>query len=246
MHTILILLSVTGVLGSALGLSMKPRRWTWLAWGFVVGIVLFCFHPIVVHWSFPKLEEWLDLPGLLPWLSLILLGEAVIVIAGVWESPGLRRPAPPWPGTRWSDVGLRTFRRLCNALTGLPSAAAWVSALVLMCWLFYRISHLDFTTIALGVSIGLAVALVLATWCIRGLLPNAGERNELRVLLAVLQMALALAMPVASHAGPTSSNAFAVDLPETAVVLAVLTAVGLAGWAWRRRALIATDSGRDT
>ncbi|MEM1108463.1 MAG: hypothetical protein AAGH99_07205 [Planctomycetota bacterium] len=238
MATFLITLVVLGGLSTCCA-SAIPRRW-WVcllpSWAIAVG--LFVVHPWIAAVNINDLLDSVLAPGAMAQIMLLLVVESMLLAwacyASVTRVAG-EKTAAAWPGGQrfvWLRRGVLSLGRF---VVYLPSPALILGLLYAQSWIFHHFSNATFARLALMHAAGVFVLLVAASVACRLVLPGRSVRLEFRFLLAMLQLGLAVFLPV------WINGARAVSPPQPSEVLPAITvwvclaALAGAGFAMSRK-----------
>lgn len=234
MVTMMSLLAGIGLLATVLNLSLLPKWRYVVPMCLLVGVGLYFAHPLTTEINLNRLYEALTAYELMATLSAYLVFEGLCIVLachylaseekdGGSESQGL------WPG----QVVTAWLRERAHAVLGyfayLPSVILLIALVVWQSWLFHNISGTSFQLIALTQAAVVAVTLVAACWIVRVALPLWHLRVELRILLAMFQVGLAMFLPVIASGTRAIGNPYEIDVRVTLAVLAVMIGLALTG-----------------
>ncbi|MEM9420350.1 MAG: hypothetical protein AAGA25_15030 [Planctomycetota bacterium] len=193
---------------------------------------LFAVHPQVTQINFARVIEVARQPYTMMQISLVLICEGLLVIWACHHAGQARAAggaALAWPGEARIARLLRGVHKIGQCAVYLPSPALLLGLALMQSWLFHQLSSMPFARIALLQSLAVFFVLVgLAILC-RWVLPRRDQRIEVRFLMAMVQLGLAVFLPMWGDGAMESVNAYAVDLTSSVVVWAGLIALALVG-----------------
>lgn len=233
MASCLIILILVGGIGMLCAMAL-PRRWYLaLPLCLVVATTLFAMHPYVTQINFARLIELARHPYSVMQVSLVLVCEGLLVIWAchhVGMSGASGESVLVWPGEKGVLRLTKFIDKVARQAIYLPSPALLLGLVFMQSWLFHRLSHMPFVKIALLQSLGVLVILPGAAVLCRALLPQRDLRVEVRFLMAMVQLGLAVFLPMWGDGTMNSVNAYAVDIVSEAVVWAGLIALAFVGF----------------
>lgn len=230
------LLAIVGLVATVFSLSMVAS-WRWvLPLSFALAAGLYGVYPFVAHVNFQRLVDLASFLDLVSLISLYLICEGLVV---VWACHVLAsrdqvaRPGALWPGQVTAARVRRKLADWLGVVVYLPTLSLVVALVVVQSWLFHRVSGVSFQWIALLQVAAVALLLPASALGVRWLLPQRDWRIEMRIMLGMLQIGLAMFLPVLAAGTRAIGNPYAVEPVLTVTVLggiAVLAAVGLGVW----------------
>ncbi len=234
MATILSLLVGIGLLATVFNLSLISRWRYVLSVCLFVAVGLYLVHPLTTKINLNHLYGALTGEEPLKLLSIYLICEGLCIVLAchyltsegkgdVAEAEGL------WPG----QVLTMKLRHGLHVALGyfayLPSVLFLIALVVWQSWLFHNISGMPFRLIALLQACAVVVSLVVLCWSVRAALPQWHWRVEMRILLAMSQVGLAIYLSAMAEGMRVLGDAYEVDAKVTLAVLAGLLALASAG-----------------
>ncbi len=233
------LLALIGTLATVFNLSLVNRRRVILALSLLTGVIVFAMHPWTVQINFYRVFELLTAYGFAATISVYLICEGLGVIVACHtlstrHNGDVATQPEPWPGERLAAWIGRYVRGVLSVVVLLPTVLFIITLAVSQAWLFHNVSGVSYTLVALMQAVGVAAVLPIACWAFRWALPLLHWRIELRILLAMLQVGLAMFLPVLAGNTQTYSDPFPIDPVQVAVVLLSLFGIATVGFAAQR------------
>lgn len=220
MATFLITLVVLGGLSTCCASAIPRRWWVCLLPSSAIAVGLFVVHPWIAAVNINDLLDSVLAPGSMTQIMLLLVVESMLLAWACYASVTAvpeDKPVSAWPGGERFVWLRRSVLSLGRFVVYLPSPALILGLLYAQSWIFHNFSIMTFARLALLQAAGVFVLLVAAALVCRLALPGRSVRLEFRFLLAMLQLGLAVFLPV------WVNGARAVSPPQTFEVLPAIT-----------------------
>lgn len=220
MQTLILLIFVLSILSFALQLALFRRRLFVALWLVILGAFVYFAHAWAIELSYKAFEQTMADVRLMGNFTVALVAEA---IGGILFSIFLIRYAYGEPVRKY-------FRNLIY----LPGLVIFPALFYLEAYAFLQQAGADFTGLAILMSIGFPLA-ILGLWFMFYLLvPEYDLRLELKFILHVLQLAMAIILAEMLLGLPVAYSGAPVDFSQLATVLLGALALISAGYLWHR------------
>ncbi|WP_432797786.1 hypothetical protein [Poriferisphaera sp. WC338] len=230
------LLAFTGFLATVLGLSLMTSSWRHLLVCFTTALVVFVAYPYIISVNFQNLIKAAAAPDSMALLSLCLIVEGLFLL---WTCHKLttqdadRRPEGTWPGQGFAACLRCRGGRSLGVVVYIPALTMIVALLVLQSWLFHEVSGVSFRLITVLLAVSIFLLLLVLSAGARWLLPQRDGRIETRMQLGMLQIGLAMFVPIIASRTRAIGDPYAVELAPTLLALSGMAVVAVLGYgAW--------------
>lgn len=192
MQTLIVILFALAWLSFLLQISLSKQKRVALAFALLIAIGLYLSYPYAIEQSYAKFREILLNAK---WLSNIVVFQIIESLAGIFFSVFLIRMF-------YNEKVQKVFRFFIY----FPGFVIIPTVFYTQSFLFLNITGFDFKILAIGIAIIIPLLLIALRFLIRYLVPEYDLRLELKFIVHIIQLILAVFVSVKLFSLPTTQQ----------------------------------------